>query len=195
VGRLSKVVVFVVVLMVAAASVALAANRIGNNEVNILPGTEDNDNIYGLGAADTLNGALGSATLATAGNDEVSGNGGADTMNGGEGDDTMVGGAGVDNMNAGNSTNNTGGQLDFVHLLDGLASGETVCFGTNDFYFVADVNDTIRFDTIAPTNCATTAGSGTTTVWPTTPATTIPTGHTVVEGGNIKNTAIAPRTH
>jgi Ca2+-binding RTX toxin-like protein len=192
VGRLSKVVVFVVVLMVAAASVALAANRIGNNEANTLTGTEDNDNIYGLGAADTLNGALGSATLATAGNDEVSGNGGADTMNGGLNDDTMVGGAGVDNMNAGNSTNPTGGQLDFVHSLDGLA--ETVCFGTGDFYFVADVTDTIKVDTTAPTDCA--AAAGTTQIWQTTPAaTTIPTGHTVVEGGNIKDTAIAPRTH
>jgi len=175
--------VLVVVLVVAAASVALAANRIGNNEANTLNGTNDPDNIYGLGAADTLSG-LG-------GNDELSGNGGADTMNGALNDDTMVGGAGVDNMNAGNSTNATGGQLDFVHSLDGNA--ETVCFGTGDFYFVADVTDTIKVDTTAPTDCA--AAAGTTQIWQTTPATTIPAGHTVVEGGNINGAAIAPRTH
>jgi Ca2+-binding RTX toxin-like protein len=177
VGRLSKVLVFVVVLVVAAASVALAANRIGNNEANTLTGTNDPDNIYGLGAADTLNG-LG-------GNDELSGNGGADTMNGALNDDTMVGGAGVDNMNAGNSTNATGGQLDFVHSLDGLA--ETVCFGTGDFYFVADATDTIRRAAPTATNCTT----GSTVIY----APPNPVVGTVVEGGDINGAAIAARTH
>jgi Ca2+-binding RTX toxin-like protein len=180
VGRLSKVLVFVVVLVVAAASVAVAANRIGNNEANTLPGTDQADNIYGLGSGDTLNGALGSA-----GNDEVSGNGGADTMNGGLNDDTMVGGAGVDVMNAGNSTNATGGQLDFVHSLDGVA--ETVCFGTGDFYFVADATDTIKRSAATSTNCTT----GATTIY----APPTPVVGTVVEGGNINGVAIAPRTH
>jgi hypothetical protein len=187
VGRLSKVVVFVVVLMVAAASVAVAANRIGTNEANTLTGTPDPDFIVGLGDADTLNGLDG--------RDELSGSNGADTMNGGLNDDTMVGGPGVDNMNSGNSTDILGGQLDFVHSLDGVA--ETVCFGTGDFYFVADssatLTDTIKRDTIAPTDCA--AATGTTTIWPTTPATTLPAGATVVEGGNIKDVPIAPRPH
>jgi Ca2+-binding RTX toxin-like protein len=156
VGRLSKVLVFVVVLVVAAASVALAANSIGNNDANTLTGTNDPDNIYGLGAADTLSG-LG-------GNDEISGNGGADTMNGAANDDTMVGGAGVDNMNAGNAST-TGGQLDFVHSLDGFA--ETVCFGTGDFYFVADTTDTIKRSAPTATDCAT----GATTIYtPPTPS-------------------------
>jgi Ca2+-binding RTX toxin-like protein len=159
VGRLSKVVVFVVVLVVAAASVAVAANRIGNNEANTLTGTNDADNIYGLGAKDTLNG-LG-------GNDEISGNGGPDTMNGGEGDDTMVGGAGVDSINTGNSTDATGtGGLDFAHAADGNA--ETLCFGTGDFFFVIDTIDTVKRDTSAPTDCA--AGAGTTQIFPETTA-------------------------
>jgi Ca2+-binding RTX toxin-like protein len=145
VGRLSKVLLFVVVLVIAAAGVALAANRIGNNDPNTLTGTDGNDNIYGLGSADTLNG-LG-------GNDEISGNGGPDTMNGGEGDDTMVGGAGVDKMNAGNSIDccNVGG-TDFVHSVDGNA--ETVCFGTGDGIFVVDDIDTVKADPSPPTDCA-----------------------------------------
>jgi RTX calcium-binding nonapeptide repeat (4 copies) len=188
VGRLSKVVVFVVVLMVAAASVAVAANRIGTNEANTLTGTADPDFIVGLGGADTLNGLDN--------RDELSGSNGTDTMNGGEGDDTMVGGPGVDNMNSGNSANAPGGsQLDFVHSVDGVA--ETVCFGTGDFYFVADASstltDTIKRDTIAPTDC--TAATGTTTIWPTTPATLLPAGATVVEGGHINNAAITPSPH
>ena len=134
-GRLTKVLLFVVVLVVVAAGVALAANRIGNNNPNTLIGTDGNDNIYGLGSADTLNG-LG-------GNDEISGNGGADRMNGGEGDDTMVGGAGVDIINTGNSIDccNVGG-TDFVHSVDGNA--ETVCFGTGDGIFVVDDIDTVK---------------------------------------------------
>jgi Ca2+-binding RTX toxin-like protein len=185
VGRLSKVVVFVVVLMVAAASVAVAANRIGTNEANNLTGTPDPDFIVGLGDADTLNGL--------AGRDELSGSNGADTMNGDAGDDTMVGGPGVDNMNSGNSTDILGGQMDFVYSLDGVA--ETVCFGTGDFYFVADssatLTDTIKQAATGQTNCAT----GATTIWPTTPAATLPAGATVVEGGNIKDVPIAPRPH
>jgi Ca2+-binding RTX toxin-like protein len=145
VGRLIKVLVFVVVLAVAAAGVAVAANLIGNADANTLNGTNNADNIYGLGAADTLNG-LG-------GNDEISGNGGPDTMNGGDGDDTMVGGAGVDRINTGNSINGgfVGG-ADFAHANDGLA--ETVCFGTGDFFFLVDTIDTVKADPSAPTDCA-----------------------------------------
>jgi RTX calcium-binding nonapeptide repeat (4 copies) len=107
-----------------------------------LTGTNDVDNIYGLGKADTLNG-LG-------GNDEISGNGGADTMNGGEGDDIMVGGAGEDKINTGNSTNETGGEdgFDFAHAQDGRA--DTVCVGTGDFFVFFDEFDTVR----GPPNCS-----------------------------------------
>jgi Ca2+-binding RTX toxin-like protein len=91
--------VFVVVLVVAAAGVAVAANRIGNDQANTLDGTDNADAVYGLGANDTLNG-LG-------GKDEVSGNAGADRMNGGNGDDVMVGGPGKDNIKTGNSANTT----------------------------------------------------------------------------------------
>jgi hypothetical protein len=135
---------FVVVLVVAAAGVAVAANRIGNNEANTLTGTDGNDNIYGLGSADTLNG-LG-------GNDEISGNGGADTLNGGEGDDIVVGGAGVDMINTGNSTDFTNGQsgTDLFHSEDGNA--ETVCIGEGDQagFWDGDL-DTI----VGPPNCTT----------------------------------------
>jgi hypothetical protein len=145
VGRLSKVLVFVVVLAVAAAGVAVAANRIGDNNANTLNGTSDADNIYGLGARDTLNG-LG-------GNDEISGNGGADTMNGGAGYDVMVGGPGGDNINTGTSPDTPANDSleDFVYAFDGFA--DTVCFGPGDPGFVRFDGD---LDTIlAPPNCQT----------------------------------------
>jgi hypothetical protein len=62
-----------------------------------------------------------------------------------------------------------------------------VCFGTGDFYFVADTIDTIKRSAPTATDCAT----GATTIY--TPPT--PLVGTVVEGGNINGTVIAPRTH
>jgi Ca2+-binding RTX toxin-like protein len=142
VGRLSKVVVFVVVLVVAAAGVALAANRIGDNNANTLNGTEDADAIYGLGGGDTLNGR--------AGNDEVSGNNGGDTMNGGANDDVMVGGRGPDTINTGNSTNVDFHLEDFVYAVDGFS--DTVCVGTGDW----EVRYDDGLDTIlGPPGCTT----------------------------------------
>jgi Ca2+-binding RTX toxin-like protein len=141
VGRISKVLVFVVVLAVAAAGVALAANRIGDNTANTLNGTDNADNIYGLGQADTLNG-LG-------GNDEISGNAGADTINGGDGNDIIVGGSSVDKINAGNNTDDPN-SADVVDSFDGRV--ETVCLGTGDNWFVLrDFADTI----VGPPNCST----------------------------------------
>jgi Ca2+-binding RTX toxin-like protein len=141
VGRLTKVLVFVVVLVVAAAGVAVAANRIGTNQANTLTGTENPDVIVGLGGLDTLN-ALG-------GNDEVSGNNGAERMNGGNGDDVMVGGPGGDNINTGNSTDFGSGLEDFVYAFDGNA--DTVCVGEGDWFVRADEIDTI----LGPPNCET----------------------------------------
>ena len=144
-GRLSKVLVFVVVLAVAAAGVAVAANRIGDNNPNTLNGTNNPDAIYGLGKSDTLNG-LG-------GNDEISGNAGADTMNGGDGYDVMVGGPGGDNINTGTSPDTAAddGLEDFVYAFDGFA--DTVCFDTGDPGFVRFDGD---LDTIlGPPNCET----------------------------------------
>jgi Ca2+-binding RTX toxin-like protein len=142
VGRLSKVLVFVVVLAVAAAGVALAANRIGDDTANNLTGTALPDAIYGLAKSDTLNG-LG-------GNDEISGNNGADTMNGGDGNDIMVGGPGVDNINAGNNTADDN-STDFVYSFDGNA--EKVCVGApgSNWFTVNDTSDTI----VGPPNCST----------------------------------------
>jgi len=141
VGKLSKVLVFVVVLAVAAAGVAVAANRIGDNNANTLTGTELADAIYGLGKADTLNG-LG-------GNDEISGNAGADTINGGDGNDIIVGGPGVDKINAGNNTASAT-STDFFESFDGNA--ETVCVGTGDNWNAyIDETDTI----VGPPSCST----------------------------------------
>jgi Ca2+-binding RTX toxin-like protein len=143
VGRLSKVLVFVVVLAVAAAGVALAANRIGDNNPNTLTGTDNPDAIYGLGKADTLNG-LG-------GNDEISGNNGADTMNGGAGNDIMVGGPGVDNINAGTNTLDAN-SADVVDSFDGNV--ETVCLDAtidSNWFVLRDNTDTIK----GPPNCST----------------------------------------
>jgi RTX calcium-binding nonapeptide repeat (4 copies) len=145
VGRLIKVVVFVVVLAVAAAGVAVAANRIGDNNANTLTGTNNADAIYGLGSRDTLKGLDG--------NDEISGNGGADTMNGGAGYDVMVGGPGGDNINTGTSPDTPAddGLEDFVYAFDGFA--DTVCFGPGDPGFVIFDGD---LDTILEgANCET----------------------------------------
>ena len=142
-GRISKVLVFVVVLAVAAAGVALAANRIGDNNPNTLTGTNNPDAIYGLGKADTLNG-LG-------GNDEISGNGGADTMNGGDGNDIMVGGPAVDKINAGTNTLDAN-SADVVDSFDGNV--ETVCLDAaidSNWFVLRDNTDTI----VGPPNCST----------------------------------------
>jgi Ca2+-binding RTX toxin-like protein len=152
VGRLSKVLLFVVVLAVAAAGVAVAANRVGDNNDNTLTGTNDVDYIYGLGKADTLNG-LG-------GNDEISGNNGADTMNGGDGNDIMVGGPGVDRINAGTNTDDPN-SADVVDSFDGNA--ETVCVGPlsgpgSNWFTLNDDIDTI----VGPPNCSTVLASPTT---------------------------------
>ena len=140
-GRLSKVLVFVVVLAVAAAGVAVASNRIGDNTTNTLTGTENPDAIYGLGKADTLNG-LG-------GNDEISGNAGADRINGGAGNDVMVGGPGVDRINAGDNTVDAN-STDFFYSFDGNA--ETVCIGNGDNWnSYIDITDTV----VGPPSCST----------------------------------------
>jgi Ca2+-binding RTX toxin-like protein len=55
--------------------------------------TEGNDEIFGTGAADTIN-SLG-------GNDRVSGFAGADILNGGSGDDVLIGGTGRDTLTGG----------------------------------------------------------------------------------------------
>ena len=142
-GRLSKVLVFVVVLAVAAAGVALAANRIGDNTANTLTGTANPDAIYGLGMADTLNG-LG-------GNDELSGNNGSDTINGGDGNDIIVGGPSVDKINAGTNTFDDN-SADVVDSFDGRV--ETVCLDSpidSNWFVLRDTSDTI----VGPPNCST----------------------------------------
>jgi len=142
VGRLSKVLMFVVVLVVAAASVAVAANRIGDNNANTLNGTDLADAVYGLGGPDILNAGLG--------NDEVSGNPGNDRLNGSNGDDVMVGGTGSDRINTGNSVNTGSGREDFVYAFDGFA--DTVCVGQGDWFARVDGNlDTV----LGPPTCQT----------------------------------------
>ena len=60
----------------------------GDDNINILTGTENNDRLSGLGGDDTLNGLGGS--------DVLIGGAGADQLDGGDGDDTLTGGNGAD---------------------------------------------------------------------------------------------------
>lgn len=69
----------------------------GGKDVNVWSFTVNagggNDQVSGMGGADTLNGG--------AGNDNLFGAGGADTLNGGDGDDYLLGGPGADTLNGG----------------------------------------------------------------------------------------------
>ena|SRR5215208_2321342 len=73
--------------------VALAADIRGTFGQDDLIGTNQNDRIYGLGAADTLTG--------NGGNDDCYGGSGADTISCGAGNDRIDGGFGEDELSGG----------------------------------------------------------------------------------------------
>jgi Ca2+-binding RTX toxin-like protein len=78
--------------LVLASGVALAVPRIGDDEPNILVGTNREDSLLGTGGDDLVNG-LG-------GDDKTFGAAEADEMSGGSGDDIVIGGPGSDSIHS-----------------------------------------------------------------------------------------------
>jgi Ca2+-binding RTX toxin-like protein len=79
--------------------------RVGNEGVNTLPGSADEDLLIGLGGWDTL--------LGKGGNDLLCGGFGDDALSGGDGDDTLWGGPDTDHFNCGPGSN------DFANAVGG----------------------------------------------------------------------------
>lgn len=98
------------------ATTAAAINGIGNNQNNVISGTQGNDRLFGMG-----------------GNDSIVGLGGNDTLNGGVGDDRLDGGAGDDRLEVspGNDT-----------LIGG--DGVDTAVATIGQYYILD-NDRLEF--------------------------------------------------
>jgi Ca2+-binding RTX toxin-like protein len=108
--------------------VALAEDIRGTFGQDNLIGTNQNDRIYGLGAADTISGL--------AGNDDCYGGSGADTIRCGDGNDRIDGGFGFDDL--------FGGPLnDTISAADGFEDFVDCGTGTNDTAYV-DNQDTVE---------------------------------------------------
>ena len=70
---------------------------IGNEEGNVLTGTDGDDRMHGRDGDDTIDGGLGNDFVGGGfGNDVLAGGDGDDLMNDGSGNDTMTGGDGAD---------------------------------------------------------------------------------------------------
>jgi Ca2+-binding RTX toxin-like protein len=81
--------------------VALAVDKSGTFEDDVLPGTSQLDRIYGLGAADTIRAKEGNDDCyGGSGDDEVRCGPGNDRIDGGFGEDDLFGGAGNDTISA-----------------------------------------------------------------------------------------------
>lgn len=92
----------------------------GNDDANIITGTEGNDGLYGYGGNDTLYGLGGADKLyGGAGDDLLDGGAGNDTLQGHEGNDTLIGGDGDDVL--------YGQEGD--DILDGGAGNDTLASG------------------------------------------------------------------
>ena len=130
-------------LVLAVAAVALAATIVGTNKADNLPGTPNNDAIYGLNGADTiagkdgndneLSGGRGADTVrGNRGNDYVYGGPGTDAVFGNAGDDYVHGGPGADNPNAKAGAGLFGGGGDdIVDGVDGIIGNDRLDGGTD----------------------------------------------------------------
>lgn len=84
-------------LLVLTVGVALADTFVGNDNRNVIEGTNVDDLIRGLGGNDDLFGRLGEDRLYGGdGNDELTGQPGNDILNGGANDDAIIGNDGSD---------------------------------------------------------------------------------------------------
>jgi Ca2+-binding RTX toxin-like protein len=114
--------------VIVASGVALAADIRGTFGKDNLPGTNQNDRIYGLGAADTLTG--------NGGNDDCYGGSGADTISCGAGNDRIDGGFGQDNMFGGDGN-------DTILAADGQVDQVDCGAGDNDTAYVDELDDPV----------------------------------------------------
>ncbi len=74
----------------------------GNDEDNVMEGSEGNDTFHGGGGDDEISGGDGNDTIfGETGDDELFGNAGNDLLYGAEGDDELDGGSGDDTMDGG----------------------------------------------------------------------------------------------
>ncbi|MEJ8560030.1 calcium-binding protein [Yoonia sp. GPGPB17] len=105
-----------------------ATRQSGTVEDDVLVGTVDTNNIYGLDGHDTLNG--------NGGNDHLFGEAGNDTLNGGDGNDHLHGGDGDDILDGGNGDDS---------LFGGDGDDVLVSSSDLDSFDGGDGNDTIDF--------------------------------------------------
>ena len=92
----------------------------GDDNINNITGTDDNDIIYGIGGNDNLNGG--------AGQDKINGGAGNDIITGGYGSDILDGGSGDNSANFSDTENLTGSSNPTgvnVNLSTGINSGGT----------------------------------------------------------------------
>ncbi len=109
----------------------------GTNGNDSLPGTAEDDSIYGLGGNDTIRGDAGDDHLygesitwiGVSGNDQLFGDDGMDWIEGGGGNDTIEGGAGNDHLFGGDGDDTIRGDLG-TNILFGDA-GNDALFGGN----------------------------------------------------------------
>lgn len=114
----------------------------GDNKINNLRGTPDDDVILGLGLGDTISGRAGDDRIfGGAGIDTILGGGGKDTIYGGSGNDEIDGDSGKDRLFGGAGRDTlTGGKGNDV-----LVGGD----GNDTFVFVADGGADIVRDFVA----------------------------------------------
>ena len=137
-------------------------NWVPNGGVTLPPpgpagATNDNDDLTGTAAADTISALDGNDTILSLGgndrvnggngNDRMDGGAGADRLSGGQGNDLMLGGAGADRLDGGGGDDllNGGAGRD---ILTGGMGGDTFVFGNGDRVtdFNAGQGDRLVFD-------------------------------------------------
>jgi Ca2+-binding RTX toxin-like protein len=124
--RVSTLLATMAVMVLVAAGVAIAVNKVGTDGPDTLRGTNGDDNLIGLGGNDRIFGGL-------RGNDNLVGGPGKDVVIGGTeayrrggGDKTLVGGPGNDLVAGGRGSDNVVGNAGNDYLSDGPSSDSSV---------------------------------------------------------------------
>ena len=156
--RVIFIIGLVMLLSALAAGVAFAATKIGDNQSNTINGTVDNDNLYGIGAADIIDGKASNDFIEGGlGNDRMEGGFGNDDMSGGTGSDDIFGEGGNDFIVAGRGEDEVfgGPGNDYIVVTDNVYANDTVDCGEGD-HDVLVFDEDITGDTWA--NCELTDG-------------------------------------
>lgn len=123
---------------------------IGNNNSNILNGTNNADIILGNNGNDTISGGGGTDLIDGGnGNDTINGGAGSDLISGGNGNDTIDGGTGNDIIDGGNGNDTLNGGVgsDIIFAGKGddvIIHDATEANGIGDFYDGEQGRDTLR---------------------------------------------------